>query len=72
MIYDDNGSNTFFAILSALRIDLYDDRMRNILKIYYDAHLLFCSGVRDCYAHLNNVVVKDRLQIAFFMKFTCS
>ena len=42
MIYDDNGSNTFFAILSAFRIDLYDDRMRNILKIYYDAHLLFC------------------------------
>ena len=33
MIYDDNGSNTFFAILSALRIDLYDDRMRNRLKI---------------------------------------
>ena len=41
MIYDDNGSNTFFAIISAFRIDLYDYRMRNILKIYYDAHLLF-------------------------------
>ena len=45
MIYDDNGSNTFFAILSALSIDLYDDRMRNVLKIYYDAHLLLCSGL---------------------------
>ena len=45
MIYDDNGSNTFFAILSALSIDLYEDRMRNILKIYYDAHLLFCLGL---------------------------
>ena len=31
MIYDDNGSNTFFAMLSAFRIDLYDDHMRNIL-----------------------------------------